>query len=479
MRVLAVLLLALLVLVPAADAQHAHEEGGSVRILAEGPVHAGVLAGFAALALGDDDAPDFHQQNHLRVTQGGLVLFETTPDSGHDYDGVARFALAFPAPGPYRVEALDDAGAVLGALEGEALPVPTEAGTLAVAHSLVDGMVRFDAIVSVGGVQVPSRLQLEAMADGKPAARLATVAVAHVVELGLDPGVTYRFRLLATPLDAPFAPVVHEETFAVEAAPRADPPALPSPSPMPGNAVVRAGAGNATLLGTYDPWTAVGPDTRARFAAVGPAGPIAVRMHDAAGRVLLATDQLAGPVAEVTTTRPPGAYTIAYTAGGETVELPWTVLPPSDPSAVGPQDLVFTAPAAQAGVPFDLALASHDLAGRPFDHTEVELEVARAGVPVVQAKLHTHGDGSFPLRLALQEGRQDVRAQVYPLEARTALAGPALLASFDVAPGAPAEPTPAPQDQEAEAAPLGAPLAVLAVLAAGGLRRGGRGCKGF
>lgn len=471
---LPLLALAFAVALPAA-AQHDHGAAGSgVAIVPEGFAYAGALAGFSVLDLGDDDVPDYHQQNHLRVTQGGTVLFETTPDSGHDYDGVARFALAFPAAGPFAVEALDDAGTVLARHDGEALPASNRTATLTVTHAAApdgSGTVAFHYGVTLDGTTVPSRIQVEVMAGDRLLARLATVGGDHALELAFDTPATHHFRFLATPLAVPFAPTVTAFDLggllpSTAVSPTA--PALP-PSALPSNSVVRGAAGNVTLLGTYDPWTAVGPDTRLRLAAVGPAGPIGARLVDGAGRVLLATEQLAGPVAEVATSRLPGTYTLTYTAAGATVDLPWTVLPPSDPTAAGPQDLRMEAPEAVGGVPFDLRLEARDAAGRPFDHTEVDLELARASLPVLQAKLHTHGDGDFLLRLALPAGDAKATAQVYPLEARAATPRAPLAAAFTVAEGPAPQAPAASADSGTEVAP--APLAVAAVALAAGARR--------
>src|SRR5207249_2613599 len=88
------------------------------------------LAHFAILDLGPGLVPEYHQQNHVRVTENGAVLMETTPDSGHDYDGVVPFDVTFPIAGAYRVETLDAGGRSLGGFNGTVADAPLQATNL-------------------------------------------------------------------------------------------------------------------------------------------------------------------------------------------------------------------------------------------------------------------------------------------------------------------------------------------------------------
>ncbi|MCA1818998.1 MAG: hypothetical protein LC620_02925, partial [Halobacteriales archaeon] len=74
---------------------------------------------------------------------------------------------------------------------------------------------------------------------------------------------------------------------------------------------------------------------------------------------------------------------------------------PSAPAVVGPVAVTGKVEGAVAGTAATLVLAAKDLAGNPYQHSELDVEVRDAkGATLLWTKLHTHGDGLFPLTLA-------------------------------------------------------------------------------
>jgi hypothetical protein len=305
-----------------------------------------------------------------------------------------------------------------------------------------------------------------------------------------------------------FAPVVHEQSIMVlPGAPvsAVHPESPPTPAQGEGippiNAVVEGQAGGQYLLvGTFDPYTVVGPDTLQHLYAlvVDPAtgepiqhvdfkavfhGPVthlfsSETLHEYDGIYELTSRQLL-----------PGAYTLDVTAErgdwSDTIHMTYVVSPPvvaipTIASDVGPVRFDLQQPTLVAGATGDFVLHGADLAGEPFAHNEVEFRLFAAGadesrsVPLVSGKLHTHDDGDYGFRLAFPT------AGTYRLELTPTplMANPVLLTaqSFDIAvgegPGLPAgEPTAAASSQDAPALPAVLLLAGLAAIAVMSRRR--------
>jgi hypothetical protein len=461
--------------VPAA-AQHDHHDASSGVMISHdapdsGREYVGGLSHFGILYLGSDLAPDYHQQNHVRVQENGVVLMETTPDSGHDYDGVYLFDVAFPVLGNYTVEALGDGGNVLASFSGFVVD-PAAAGPAPQATLKLDAPASATA-----GVAAPFTFET----DGADGALVKHSDAWFEVRQGADlvfrtkthshegaqrvfyafalPG-TYTVRVtsfLAFPSGgAPlFAPQVAERQVMVlpgtvqGATVNAQVPAAPDP-PLTNNVITVPGDAGHSLLGTYDPWTTVGPFTQMHLTALAmdpatrmpvPHVDFAATLRDEAGRTLFASDTLHeyDGIYEFTAVEPVGHYVLSVDAKQDTwsshMEMPYTVLPPVMAVAVGSVGVPPAASAALgpvlytvsgldgivAGRPANLTFQSRTLAGQPFPHSEFDYQVLGANkVPLLAGKLHTHGDGAFQLTASLPEGAYTLRISPFPLEPQPA-----------------------------------------------------------
>lgn len=516
--------LAALSLAPAASAQeHDHTMADSGIVIAhdvppDGRVYVGDLAHFAIVDLGKDLVPDFHQQNHARVTLGGKVLYETTPDSGHDYDGTHGFDVVFPATGPYVVEALDDMGMALARFEGTV--VAPAAGPshlqLEAPDSVPAGQPATFTFrtVDASGQTVPHSDALFEVRYGPTVlfrAKTHTHEEDQVVQYAFPagPGI-YTVRVtnyLSYPsgneaLD--FAPETVEALVVVSPASPLAPGVPATPDPMQGMNDVAMGetqGGNYTLVGTFDPYTLVGPNTMTRLSALvlDPATKALVQHVDfeatllgPTGQTLFTSDTLHeyDGILEVATVQPlPGTYRLLVDASrgdwSGHVELSYTVLPPVEPVAVdvppqpGAGPILFDVTGldgAQAGAPLAVELFGHTLSGQPFPHSEVDVQVLNAtGVPVLATKLHTHSDGRFAFTSGLPAGDYTLALSPFPLEPTAtpvfygSEVGSAPAVSFTVGPGpgfGPADGAGADASASAKGAPGLPPLVLLGGVAA-------------
>jgi hypothetical protein len=460
---LALLAATLLAFVPMGTAQeHNHMAASGVVVSHDGPADgrmvAGDLAHFDVLDLGKDAVPDFHQQNHIRVTWNDVVLFETTADSGHDYDGVNSFDVVFPGPGPYMVEDIGDDGAILGMFMGTVVaPLPGSGATIALeapASATVGVPVTFTyKAIDAAGAMVPHSDAWFEVRDGTQVV-FRTKTHTHTEDQSLQytfqQAGTYTVRItafLAYPSGKEtndFAPVVTEKT--IQVAPGVPVPAavLPMMPPSAMNAVATGTAkgGNFTIVGTYDPYTVVGTSTLQHLTALvmdptthlsiqhvnfeatltGPFGQVfsSKTLHEYDG------------IYDVAAVAPiPGIYTLSVDAtqgawSGH-VDLPYTVLPPVEPVAVDVPPQPGLGPVfydvagldgAAAGKALDVTITSRSAAGTPFPHSEIDVQVLDANkVPIITTKLHTHSDGKFPFTVMVpQAGDYTLRLSPFPLD---------------------------------------------------------------
>lgn len=400
---------------------------------ASGRTYVGDLQQFDVLDLGDNLLPDFHQQNHIRVTQSGATVFETTADSGHDYDGVNAFALSFPQPGPYSVEALDDHGMAIAGFSGNVsepnhpqavhigLDLPVNPAALVPAtftYSLLDA----------NGTLVPHS---DALFEVRQAGALLfrTHTHSHTEKQSLAymfpaPG-NYQVRIVgylayATGHNREFTQAVSTSDLLVVAAPPmpAVPP-LPMVPPSDMNLATSVPAGtNCTLVGTFDPYTQVGPYTQQHLEVL----VMETHGHATVQHVNFKA-KLTGPLGVVFTSETLheydgiydlavresvfGTYTLSIDAdkgAGCTghIDLSYAVVPVGFSTSAGPQLYdVGGLDHLVAGIPANLTLFAHDPAGNPFAHSEVDLQWLDAnGAITLQAKLHTHADGKFAFTYA-------------------------------------------------------------------------------
>ena len=457
-------------LAPLASAQtHEHGLGGDVVIAhdvpADGRTFVGTINHFAIVVKGDDSVPDFHNNIHLRVVLNGAVLFETTPDSGHDYDGVNAFDVVFPVTGQYSVEALDpaDDGKMVAMFTGtvhlapvlmpEADLVIEMEGELPIEQALafVPAHFKIDLIDRALARMVASDLPdsafriahsdtwFEAWKDGRLEFRtkLHTHDELQELDYAFQSAGDYTVRVTGylaypSPTTTLFKPVVEEMQVQVLPGPPysavPDPGSPPVPTAGEGippiNAVVEGtGGGDYLLVGTFDPYTVVGPDTLQHLYAlvVDPAtgepvqhvdfsavlhGPMTFlfsseTLHEYDGIYELTTRQIL-----------PGAYTLDITAErgdwSDTIRMTYLVTPPAVPLNFGLVGFSLSQDGgAAAGDVGDFVLHARDSLGQPFAHNEVEFRLfgpdgnaAATTVPLLAGKLHTHDDGEYAFRMA-------------------------------------------------------------------------------
>jgi hypothetical protein len=508
------LLLAFAFLALPAAAQHDHH-GTATAILAHdtpttGRTYVGDVTSFAVIDDADHDLhPDVHQNNHVRVLLNGAVLWEASAAAGHDYDGVNTFSVVFPVAGTYAVELVADDGMVQQSLNGTVAPAhepstaSLELSVPASAPALrpVDLGVRVlrageliphsDVILEVReGLDLVFRSHLHTHTDPIALqyafARPGTYTVSATGYYAYAPGST-----------SEFAPVHASATIQV-GAPAVPDAALPPvvPAAMGQNIVTDgASSGGFTFVGTYDPYTVVGPGApihltgivldpatgqtvqHVNFAATlrGPLGTVfsSSSLHEYDGVYELAAKE---PV--------PGAYTLTLDAqkdgwSGHLV-LPYSVganaaSPPT--SGFGPVAVNADTIHAVAGKASTLTLAAKDAAGMAYQHSEVDVVVLDpAGNALLWTKLHTHEDGLFPLTYAFPAaGTYTVRVAPIALDGAplTYLGGP-LSAAVDIpvtvadGPGFPAAPAGMdanPSGGATHASPAALPLAILGLAA--------------
>ena len=445
----ALVVLAFLLMTAAASpaSAQAHEHGtmdAGISIAHDSPPDGRTFVGnvnhFSIIAHGDDAVPDFHQDIPWRVTLNGITLVETTTDSGHDYDGVNSFDIVFPTTGAYTVEAIAADGSMAAMFNGTvfpasdlkvaldlATPETVLAGQPATFTYFVRSAETEEGVAPDGGPIPHTDCTFEASSGGRVEFRTKTHT--HEEAQSLDyafatPG-TYDVRVVCfqaypSARATLFTPVLAEASIDVlPGAPAnagAAPPLMPPP-PTDLNAVVTAPAGEGmTLVGTFDPYTVVGPDTlqhlnvlavdatgqtiqHVDFTAVldGPAGQVfaSETLHEYDGILEFTTRQLL-----------PGPYTLRVTAEGASgtgeIAMTYLVAPRAVPLNAGIVGVALDAPGVVAGEPSAWTLGA-TAAQRPFAHGELEMRLMATGgsIPYLQTKLHTHADGRFPFTVTL------------------------------------------------------------------------------
>lgn len=514
---LATLALSASLLPPAAAQPHEHGAVNAKIAIAhdlppDGRTFVGNVNHFSIIANGDDAVPDFHQDIPWRITLNGLTLAETTALSGHDYDGVNTFDIVFPVAGPYMVEALDAEGKTAAMFMGTVEPAPARTATIKLDSPegpLLSGQpTTFTYSVSdatAGASELPiahSDCTFETLREGitEFRAKSHTHEERQQLDYAFAQAGAYTVRILCfqaypSARATLFAPVVLEQTVTVlpglPANTAASPPASPPP-PTELNAVVTAPAGDGmTLIGTFDPYTVVGPDTlqhlnvlavdatgqpiqHVDFTAVleGPAGQVfrSESLHEYDGILEFTSRQAI-----------PGPYTLRVTAEGASgtgeLAMTYVVAPRAVPLNAGLVDVTLDAPDVVAGTPSTWTVGA-TATQRPFAHGEVEVRLTASGsdIPYLQAKLHTHATGLFPFTVTLPT------AEAYTLDVTPFPLMPDLVVvqsatSFAIqpaaGPGLPASPVaePSGDDQEAPALPIALLLAGLGAAVAMARRR--------
>lgn len=403
-------------------------------------IRTGDPARFAVVVFGTDGIPDSHQDLRIQVLISGRLLFETTPASGHDYDGINQFDVVFPTPGPYSVRVLDGAGVVLGSLDGWVLatsnrpaslnlegPTTVAAGeldTFRIWPQDDDGVLveHFYALLEV---RRPGELTYRAKLHGHGGIEHGPIeaALAFPVPGAYSVEATVFLASPNGPQHIQYAPVhARLDVQVLPPTPMAALPTLPV-STEPTATVIENGTGDVRLVGTYDPAPQVSLATLQHLSVLAQ-----TRDQDLVGHTDF-SGRLVGPlgnvlfesrfmhesdsVLEFATTQPvPGAYRFTVSqADAASIDLPFQV-------AVAPPSLALPGFAsvlgleqAAAGVPGQFELALKDASGTPFQHAEVDVQIVGPdGILVLATKLHSHDDGRLPFLFApLVEGLHTIR----------------------------------------------------------------------
>jgi hypothetical protein len=411
----------------------------------EEPVPAGVPVTLGWVLTDDEGRPAFHQDARVEVTHEGRPLMATTPASGHDYDGVDPYQVAFPSPGDYTVDVrVHDDGAVRNlTYEGTVTEAPSDALELRLqAPELATAGQRVSLGADVTGPEgrsledVELTLRLQRAEDRFEV--LKTRLAGEHPSLGYSFARTGSFELVAVAAPLPggdaanLAPATARQTIQVDRGDATPPVDAPAAQPMvnerePGE----RGAGGYELFATFDPYTSVGPDGRLRLGLL----TLAEDTHEPARGVdyrvsildpdddqILHTGDLHAEdgFEYVTLSRP---HEGTYTARIEAVKDDWrdhtvaefTVLPPTAATNAGP---LFASPNAtrevDTGQPTTFPVYVEDAAGQPLSHGEVDVRwLDGDGVPLVTGKLHAHENGTLPITLQAHEPG-DHRLQLLP-----------------------------------------------------------------
>ena len=488
---------------------HDHAAGSGFVVVHDlppsGQTYVGALNHFGVLVVGDDHVPDFHSDAPVRVLQDGVVVYETNDVSGHDYDGVATFDLVFWKEGPYEVQALDAEGNVADAFLGNvsAGPAVSTSATFSFGYALPFFLGERAQEMTIGAPGHNDALW-EARANGRVVLAAKTHGHDGVHRLDMGPlgplTSTWSEVYQASPSQDGFLPFGFDHPAAAPGTLAQTGPVTPGvpPTDQPpatSNAVINAAApAPYELIGTYDPWTSVGPDTLQHLSVlvVDPATgrPVqhvdfTARLVDAAGRVHVASDTLHeydGILELALATGQPGLFVLEATATYDdwsaSIRMPYTVLPARNPPATplpGALEYLLEKPAAiRAGEPADFVLAG-TVGVLPFDHTDALVEVTggpagNASSLLLRAKLHTHDDGRTPFTLAFPvPGTYQLRASPSPLEPRAVALGAAPV--FEIVVGEPATRPASTPDDPANEAPFPAWLLVVALALAFAARR--------
>lgn len=416
--------------IPAAPTPSPDGVGASVTLLVNGDVnassvHAGEIVSFTWLLLDGDGEPFVHHDAFVQVTLDDTVLLETTPASGHDYDGMDTYRVRVPATAAggnlTALVEITPRGSTEPVVDRVVLPVeplaassPTVDVTVGGAASTGDlATLRATVTDAPGSSTIAWRVR--ELGTGFDVLRVETRARGtHEVRFAFPDATRYEVHatLLSHPAAAGSATVQ-----VLHHAPPTTPADPPTRRPME-NAVERGTAPDGhVLFATYDPYTSIGPHGRIRLGAallhedarvpVEPPG-FSAELTGPHGRVLLASQDLHAPggLLTVAVHRPEvGDHVLHVTLadGQRSVELPWSVHAPMVANAAGPQFTHLEHPGRvleDGAERFTLYVA--DAAGVPFMHSEVDLRVVGPdGVPWVTGKLHTHSDGAFPVDLRL------------------------------------------------------------------------------
>lgn len=404
----------------------------------DGTTHVDNLDRFG-FALTDDGTPQFHQDVRFTITQNDRVLIDVTEPAGHDYDGVGSFALRFLEPGPYTVQATwnDQTETFTG------MVLPANGGTATIDLETTDALAADEALDATYRILDANGERLDHVdilvqvldADGREVLRTQTHSHVEDQSIHFVPTSTGSHTLRLTGFTAfPGADTYHFPATTIEhpftvAAPAQNPLALaPDPAALLAdgpqarqtNRVVEGTNGPLRLIGTYDPFDAVGPGQAIRLNALvvdanGTAVPhvdFEAKLTGPDGNILFQSDTLHEYdallefVHRQTTL---GTYRLEVLAERgdwtDTIVLDHKVLA----SPASPQPTLVTTVADADGCDPRTIDITATRSGTAYAHSEIIYTTLRDGQVMGDGKLHTHNTGTFTLDIGgLPTGSYDL-----------------------------------------------------------------------
>lgn len=407
----------------------------------DGYTYVGNPTNFGYVLLNDNGASNVHKNGQLRITQNGVLMYETLGMSNaHDYDALNPVFYAFPRAGPYEVHSSVPASAALTINN-------TFTGVVHEATNLVKAKIVPDEIPGSVSVNEPAQFvfsvnteagtlleHTDALFEVRRAAdnwlvfrtHVHTHKEAMVLSYAFPEAGDYIVRIVgyqAFPgkTDIAFEPV----TYTKEVTATLEPP-INVPTGSLNENVASTSDDSETpylLVLTTDP-----PGSAGAPATVGAFGNVRLNalIFDTTAKALVphvnfeakitsatgierftstALHEYDGHLEVVDQEGTPGTYTYEVTASKgdwkETKSIQFSVVPVGANAPPGAGVTIVTATgldSIKAGVPQKIEFMAASLAGTPHAHSEIELQVLRGdrtGVPILINKLHTHGDGKF------------------------------------------------------------------------------------
>ncbi|MDX1612421.1 MAG: hypothetical protein R3185_08625, partial [Candidatus Thermoplasmatota archaeon] len=240
--------------------------------LPDGTTYVGAVNTLGFVLYNDQGQPDFHNNAEITLTLNDRILYATTEDAGHDYDGVDALTVTFPEPGPYTYTVHVPGKDLTATFQGEVLPRPTS--TLNVETTLPEQAVAGELVSLTFDVEIPGEgpgvhssgwLEITDQANERRVLLLPTHGHegTHTVDYAFPAEGTYTVAFTAhNPYPGEKAPPVQPATVTrtvtvAEAPAPMTPVEPPSRQPLE-NAVTTIEDQRLQLHGTYDPYTSVG-----------------------------------------------------------------------------------------------------------------------------------------------------------------------------------------------------------------------------
>lgn len=456
----------------------------------DGYTYVGNPTNFGYALLTDQGGSNVHKNGQLRITQNGVLLYETMGMSNaHDYDALNPVFFAFPRAGPYEVVSSVSASSAL-------VLNNTFAGHVHEALDPIVAKVKPDQMPKSAMVDEPTRFAFSLAApdgsllehtDALFEVRRAddnwlvfrTHLHSHKEAMALDYAFQEQGEFLVrivgyqaypSKTGVPFEPVTFTQNVVVSVEPAATFPRVSEPRTTSANSASSSSESSYVLVLTTDP-----PSTGGAPAPVGMFGNVRLNalVFDPQTDALVphvnfeatvvsslgvsrfssgSLHEYDGHLEVVDQEATPGTYTYEVTAKKgdwkETKAVQFSVTPagPNAPPGAGPTIITASGlDGIKAGVPQKIEFMAATLAGTPHAHSEIDLQVLRGdrnGPPILINKLHTHGDGKFGATITFPDAgkytlimdAETVHADATPRYYFEEIGKP-LFVTLDVAPG--------------------------------------------